>query len=163
MAFAKTIRPCKKIQFITVGRYYKRKNAEILSLCADAHPEVDFLIIGENWPKNITDRLNVRSIEHVESVYPYILESVALIAPGSIEGGPYPLLEAAACGVPVIAYRTGIVESPNWNYQATYRFDSASELMAIVEFFKHSDLQCQPYDIDDWGRFSQRFVNLDEY
>jgi glycosyltransferase involved in cell wall biosynthesis len=148
----------KRPQFITIGRYYKRKNSEILAMCAKTHPEVDFLIIGERWPKSITDRPNVRSINRVDSVYPYIMASNALIAPGSIEGGPYPLLEAAVCGVPVIAYRTGIVESPNWNYEATYRFNTAAELIDFVGKLKHSRVRCEPYDIDDWGRFSQRFV-----
>jgi glycosyltransferase involved in cell wall biosynthesis len=92
-----------------------RKNPEkILALIAFM-PDIEFVIHGKSWKlqysKKISDLPNLKYIEFDFKIQPYLMRSAsAFVSLSTLEGGPYPLLEALASGTPVVASRTGFSE-----------------------------------------------------
>ncbi|MFZ4599534.1 MAG: glycosyltransferase, partial [Terrimicrobiaceae bacterium] len=92
-----------------------RKNPEkILALIAFM-PDIEFVIHGKSWKlqysKKMSDLPNLKYFEFDFKIQPYLMRSAsAFVSLSTLEGGPYPLLEALASGTPVVASRTGFSE-----------------------------------------------------
>jgi glycosyltransferase involved in cell wall biosynthesis len=109
----------REIIFGVVGRVYKsgRKGEHLIAqLCND----YKIIALGEDWPCENVD------IER-ELFYPMI---DYLIVSSTIEGGPIPVLDAIAMGVPVIAPDVGW----SWDYPVIrYEKGSVDSLRSVLE------------------------------
>lgn len=93
---------------------YRKNPEKVLALIASM-PDIQFVIHGKSWKlhysKKISDLPNLKYIEFDFKIQPYLMRSAsAFVSLSSLEGGPYPLLEALASGTPVVASRTGFSE-----------------------------------------------------
>jgi len=95
-----------------------------------------FVILGKNWdgviPYVSNLGVSVENIKSVDSNYNFYHGIDLLLCTGFVEGGPLPLIEALACGVPVL--------SPPYGYALDYLppesiYNSIEELsMCLKEF-----------------------------
>jgi glycosyltransferase involved in cell wall biosynthesis len=114
----KTLNLEKKHDLIFVGRLEKNKGLDILLEIAHKS-DLKILIVGSGPLMGyIDDTIQNHKLVNVKrfgfakdstEIAELINESRALIMPSYNEGGPRVILEALACGVPVIATRVGIV------------------------------------------------------
>lgn len=100
----------KKVTFGVVGRTYKsgRKGEKLIEEVASVY---NFLALGEGWPcktVNVSRETFYKQIDY-------------LVVPSLNEGGPIPVLDAIAMGVPVISGDVGW----SWDYPVI-RFEKGS-------------------------------------
>lgn len=140
----------KPITFLTIGRLMKDKGTDELLQAAriikKEYPEVTFNLIGfydgdykEKVDKAIEDGI-VNFYGHQDDVHSFINESHAIIHPSYHEGMANALLEASACGRPVLA----------------------SDIPGCKETFidKETGLGFKPQDVDDLVRTIKEFIYL---
>lgn len=111
----------KKYDLVCPARMESQKNHPLLFLAFDAfcalHPERQFrlLCLGDGSKKAEYETM-VASLPSHESivffgqtndVYPFLMESKALILTSNYEGNPISILEGMDCGLPIIAPRIG--------------------------------------------------------
>ena len=92
-----------------------RKNPEKVLALIGFMPDIEFVIHGKSWNRQHAKRMselpNLKYIEFDFEIQPYLMRSAsAFVSLSSLEGGPYPLLEALASGTPVVVSRTGFAE-----------------------------------------------------
>ncbi|WP_430418915.1 glycosyltransferase [Phenylobacterium sp.] len=105
---------------VAVGRLHRQKNYEALidalaQLRASGHPHLRLLVLGAAPPRAqtaLTARARmlglsqvVRFEGEVTNPFPLVRHAVAYVLPSLWEGASNSLLEAIACGVPVVASR----------------------------------------------------------
>ena len=133
----------KKIRFGVCGKVHKsgRKNeAFIAQLVRDGY---DVVAWGLGWPCKIVSR----DYSEIEKFYRSI---DYLIVPSAIEGGPVPVLEAIAMGVPVIAPDVGWC----WEYPVIrYKRNDYKSLLATCRRLS------KPPTWDDWRKRHIAFFN----
>jgi glycosyltransferase involved in cell wall biosynthesis len=106
---------------VAVGRLHRQKNCEALiealaSLRAHGRRDLRLLILGRGRPavrrrlQGLARRLGVahaiRLEGEVENPFPLVARAAAYVLPSKWEGASNSLLEALACGVPVVAATT---------------------------------------------------------
>ncbi len=104
-----------------VGRLTHDKGIATVLACAEAMDDVTFLVAGHPEPVGVDDESviralqalpNVRLLGRCPDVVPVYAAADLLILPTVREGMPTVVLEAAACGVPAVAYSaTGTVDA----------------------------------------------------
>jgi glycosyltransferase involved in cell wall biosynthesis len=104
-----------------VGRLIERKNVQVLlravARLREAHPELTVLLAGEGPYRAELERLAgdldlghaVRFLGFVEDVRPLLRASDLFVLPSATEGMPISVLEAMACGTPIVATRVGSI------------------------------------------------------
>ncbi|MBA7652583.1 N-acetylgalactosamine-N,N'-diacetylbacillosaminyl-diphospho-undecaprenol 4-alpha-N-acetylgalactosaminyltransferase [subsurface metagenome] len=113
------IKPAKeKSDVIFVGRLMSHKNVDILiksiKLVKEKNPEIKSLIIGDGPEKKtleaLTQKLNLENnikflgfLENQNDVYAIMKSSKVFVLPSTREGYGNVVIEANACGIPVIA------------------------------------------------------------
>jgi glycosyltransferase involved in cell wall biosynthesis len=113
------IKPAKeKTDVIFVGRLISHKNIDILiksiKLIKEKNPEIKSLIIGDGPEKKkleeLTQKLNLEKnikflgfLENHDDVYAIMKSSKVFVLPSTREGFGIVVIEANACGIPVIA------------------------------------------------------------
>jgi len=101
-----------------VSQYHERKNEGFIRDAILRRDDVDWVLLGRNWEKTpgklleaCADRPNFRYVDTRSTTFehwPAIYRQFDIFASPSIcEGGPFPLLEAMACGVWPVASDTG--------------------------------------------------------
>ncbi len=111
-----------KIFFLFVGAFKKRKNvmgvARAYALMRSSHPDAHLLFAGRaegtyadcvrSYIARNSMESSVHFLGHVSDAELSFLykKALALVFPSFLEGFGFPVLEAMACGVPVIASRT---------------------------------------------------------
>jgi glycosyltransferase involved in cell wall biosynthesis len=103
----------KRIQLVAAGRLVPQKGfdllIEALSICADSRLELT--ILGEGPLKDRLERLalargvtqQVRFVGFQRNPYPFLARADAFVLSSRYEGSPNVVLEALACGTPVIS------------------------------------------------------------
>ena len=106
---------------VAVGRLHRQKNYEALidalsHLRASGHPDLRLLVLGAAPPKRqavLTARARALGVSagvcfegEVANPFPFVAGAAAYVLPSLWEGASNSLLEALACGVPVVASRT---------------------------------------------------------
>lgn len=106
---------------VAVGRVHRQKNYETLidalaQLRAGAHPDLRLMVLGAASPRRqaeLAARARAQGVERairfegeVANPFPLMRQAAAYVLPSRWEGASNSLLEAVACGVPVVASRT---------------------------------------------------------
>ncbi|WRQ44948.1 glycosyltransferase family 4 protein [Rhodobacterales bacterium FZCC0083] len=89
------------------SRMYERKNPRAYRKLIESAPNLKFLFIGKGWDIfSEYSNVEVKDISYDE--YPsYYARCKSLLSLSIVEGGPLCILEALACGLPVIMSETG--------------------------------------------------------
>ncbi|MEM8493307.1 MAG: glycosyltransferase [Pseudomonadota bacterium] len=133
-----------------VGRAYShtRRKGEDLLAELNLPPGVEIVFSGEGWHRP--------SIRVTDSDMPKFYSSLDyLLVPSRIEGGPAPLLEALACGVPVIAPSDiGFVsEFPHISFR---NGDLASLEETLLRLYEEKCALRSSVESVDWASFGER-------
>lgn len=146
----------KQSYFLFVGRFEKRKNiANVIksfSKFSVQFPQYKLIMIGKpgyGWSeaKKIIDQENLsRKIKIVgfvknEQLATYYQKATALLYPSFYEGFGFPILEAMACGTPVIS----------------------SKIPTIQDVFKGNLLYVKPSNVNDIAKAMIKIVSDSEY
>ena len=153
-----------RLRVLFVGSLRPFKQPQLLLDAATRFPAADFLIAGagDMW-KQLKDRIEGEGLSHVnlvgrldaEALRTQYQQADIFLFPSSWEGSPKVLLEAAACGLPVIARR---------DYQPETVVDGETGYLAASDdelFFRLEELLSCPDQRRKFGtagrRHSQRF------
>ncbi len=110
----------KTFRIVTVGNLFPVKNTKIIIKIASVLSEMEFIIIGDGPEyrnlKEMTDSLNCRNVifkGHLskEQIKDELLKSNLFLFSSILEGTPTAVMEAMACGLPIITSNAGKVES----------------------------------------------------
>ncbi len=110
----------EKFTVVTVANLLPKKNIELILEIAKALKEFRFILVGDgNHRKvleNIIQRNNIDNVELVgfksaEIVRKYYYESDCYLLTSLSEGTPTSILEAMACGLPIVSSNAGGVKS----------------------------------------------------
>ena len=127
----------EKFTVVTVANLFAKKNIELILEIAKVLKKFKFILVGDgNHRKvleNIIQRNNIDNVELVgfksaEVVRKYYYESDCYLLTSLSEGTPTSILEAMACGLPIVSSNAGgvksilgkhncVVESSNNNHQ----------------------------------------------
>ncbi len=129
--------------FLAVGAISPRKNYPRLLkavelIRSNSASEVQLVIVGSTGWKNILEFEEAQAVEHVKllgfvehtDLQALYSQAVALVYPSLYEGFGLPILEAMACGCPVIASNTS----------------------SMPEVVGEAGLLCNPYNVESIGR-----------
>lgn len=158
---AETIPNPKNI--LVLARYYKRKNPEFIARLSSVFPNEEIRIIGPGWcdVEALKACSNVTMLESVSCFYQEYKMAKVLISPSLLEGGPIPVLEAAALGVPILGFNTGILASSNWDNRFGKGFNSEDELFSRLFKIlqeKRRPLVCS--NILSWREYGEKIGSL---
>jgi glycosyltransferase involved in cell wall biosynthesis len=117
----------KKFTILTVANLFPKKNIELVLEIAKELVDYSFIIVGEGTHRraleNIILRENIKNVELVgfksaEILKKYYFESDCYLLTSFAEGTPTSMLEAMACGLPIVCSDAGGVKSilHNKNY-----------------------------------------------
>lgn len=109
-----TVRGAKNIQnkefVLIVGDCKSRKNPGLLMDVIRTNPNIYFVIHGRGWEKKLLDfpPVNFSYLRFDSKLHPWLMRNANMyLSLSSLEGGPYPTLEALASGTPVLVTNTG--------------------------------------------------------
>lgn len=134
-----------------VGRTYPntgRKGEKMVAqLMEELPPEVTFRFVGRGWP----GKCRMRGYEQMPRFYSSL--DVLLVA-STYEGGPMPVPEALACGIPVIAPEVGFVPLfPHISYEVGDVKTAKEAILGVhekkLELWRMID---KDYSWDVWAR-----------
>lgn len=102
----------KKENFVIfVGDCKLRKSPSLVYDVIKRMRDVDFIIHGRGWQTFLKKRpalINLRYLEFSKTKHPKLMREASLfVSLSSVEGGPFPTIEALASGTPVVATDTG--------------------------------------------------------
>ena len=109
--------PRDRLRIVSMGRLVSHKRIELILEAVAAVNDLDVLIIGEGPERDRLEQISTRlgldkrirftgAFSH-DQVTSELARSDALVSASSYEGLPHVVLEALACGVPVIATSAG--------------------------------------------------------
>ena len=92
-----------------------RKNPKKILNLIRSLPDINFVIHGKGWKiafeKEMRELKNLMYLDFDYQIQPLLMRKAAtFMSLSTLEGGPYPLLEALSSGTPVVASRTGFAE-----------------------------------------------------
>ena len=149
-----------KYDILISARYYERKNPTAYRKLIERNPDLNFLILGSGWNSfNIYKNVTIVNAPYSD-YFAYYAQSKCLLSLSYVEGGPLCILEALACGLPIIMSRTGYfkefcqVESVQLvdNFQINEELDIKN---IIKNLEQHRRLKVE---IDTWTKFGNKFA-----
>ncbi|WP_422012283.1 glycosyltransferase family 4 protein [Roseateles sp.] len=164
----------KRIRFLMVARVLWDKGiGEFVAAAREVrheHPEAEFLVLGEGRAANPSavppeqlrawiDEGVISHQDHVDDVLPYLRQADCVVLPSYREGVPRSLLEAAACGRPVIASDAPGCREPVRHGVNGFLCDvrSAKSLAASMRAF----IALTPAEREAMGRAGRTLVEAD--
>jgi glycosyltransferase involved in cell wall biosynthesis len=121
------LRPVVGLSGYTYGN--RRKGEDLAAAVIKACPDLDWTACGRGWPVPVTQRFTWKDM-------PRFYQGLdVLVCTSRVEGGPMPVLEALASGVPVVVPRgVGIIdELPDLPGIHRYRRGDIGALRAAVQ------------------------------
>ena len=123
-----------------------RKNPGLILELIAQLPSINFVIHGKGWLEGYRDKMelleNLKYIEFNFGRQPELMrEATVFLSLSTLEGGPYPLLEAMACGTFVVSTSVGfapdLINSSNGvllpvDYSLEFVADSITRSMELV-------------------------------
>jgi glycosyltransferase involved in cell wall biosynthesis len=123
-----------------------RKNPEQILKVIDQLPNINFVIHGKGWLESYRDKIeSLKNLKYLEFEFVHqpglMRDATVFLSLSSLEGGPYPLLEAMACGTFAISTSVGfapdLVNSTNGvllpvNYSLEMVADVITQSMEVV-------------------------------
>lgn len=160
------------MSFVTMGRFSTEKNHAALITAfarfAESRPYARLYIIGggplEDKTRKLIAELNVRDsvilTGRLRNPYAVMRRSSCFILPSLHEGQPLVLLEARACGLPIIVSNFSSVKDslvPNGQLVIEPTVEDIYEGMLS---FERGEVPVAPFDIDEYNHEAyQEFVN----
>jgi glycosyltransferase involved in cell wall biosynthesis len=119
-----------------------RKNPEKILSLIKSLPDINFVIHGKGWKiafeKEISKLKNLIYLDFDYQIQPILMRKAAtFMSLSTLEGGPYPLLEALSSGTPVVASRTGFTED-FLNFTNGFIVEHESSLEEIASTLRRS-------------------------
>jgi L-malate glycosyltransferase len=134
------------LQVITVANLVDKKNLEIVIEVAKELNDLNFIIVGDGPMKNQLNKkisnfnlsnLKILGYKNHEELHMLYYESDVFMMTSKREGTPTAMLEAMACGLPVVTSKAGGVESILGHYNFIAQTDDKdsfiSKLNELVE------------------------------
>ena len=101
-------------KIVWVGTYSPRKNPEYFLKFVSENLDLNFKIIGKDWPVHVRSKMNMRNLEYLEISGPLSSSDFdncdIYLCTSGIEGGPMPLLESIAAGLNPITTDVGFAQ-----------------------------------------------------
>lgn len=138
-----------KPYFLFVGAREPRKNLSIL-IQAFQRMKGDFHLVlvgpegwgGEEWKKVVTNRVRIVNYLPKNDLRSLYRGAVALVMPSLEEGFGFPLLEAMACGTPVVASRIPVFQEVAGDAYLSFSPKNEEELfLGLNEVAENSELR----------------------
>nr|WP_075488245.1 glycosyltransferase [Prochlorococcus marinus] len=156
----------KKDNIIKLGfhcRPYSRKRPELVSLIIESLPNFKLICCGEGHSQlPIYDKLkSLNRIEFKEYIYSdlhlFYKEIDLLICSSSFEGGPTPLMEANAFGIPFLSTNVGFAKEISTEYDKVVDVDSSISTISksLTELTKN--IYLKPKTILTWEEVVDKF------
>lgn len=148
---------------LVVARYYKRKNPKFIERLSTVFPNENIRIIGPGWSdvQALKDCSNVTALESVSTLHQEYKMAKVLISPSFAEGGPIPVLEAAASGVPVLGFNTGILASSNWDNRFGEGYNSEEELFSgLSKILEKNQPRLVCSNVLSWREFGEKIGQI---
>ncbi len=137
----------KKFTVLTVANLFPKKNIEQVLEIAQVLKEFRFILVGEGSHRsvleNIIQRENIDNVELVgfksaEIVKKYYYESDCYLLTSLAEGTPTSMLEAMACGLPIVCSDAGGVKSILGEHNCVAELSSQHQLIDCLLKFSVS-------------------------
>lgn len=134
----------KKFTVVTVANLFPKKNIEKVLEIAQALKEFRFILVGEGSHRrvleNIIQRKNIDNVELVgfknsEIVKRYYYESDCYLLTSLAEGTPTSMLEAMACGLPIVCSNVGGVKSILGDYNCVIELNNKHQFIECLNKF----------------------------
>jgi glycosyltransferase involved in cell wall biosynthesis len=167
----------EKFTVVTVANLLPKKNIELILEIAKALKEFRFILVGDgNHRKvleNIIRRENIDNVELVgfksaEVVRKYYYESDCYLLTSLSEGTPTSILEAMACGLPIVSSNAGGVKSILGKHNCVVESSNNHQFIdCLSKFSVNLKLRC---DVSEKNRMqSKKYAwknvakNIDQY
>lgn len=160
----------KSFQIIVVANLVKKKNLElVLEIAMDTH-NFNFVLVGDGPEKNFLLKrikdLNLSNLEFLgyknhEELLQLYYESDIFLSTSRKEGTPTAMLEAMACGLPVVSTKAGGVESILGSYNFIVQTnDKNSFILKLNELIENKDYldEVSKYNISVSKKFKWNYV-----
>jgi len=134
----------EKFTVVTVANLLPKKNIELILEIAKILEEFKFIIVGDGSHKkvlkDIVKRNNIINVEFVgfkstKAIKKYYDESDCYLLTSLAEGTPTSMLEAMACGLPIVSSNAGGVKSILGEYNCVAELDNPQQFINCLSKF----------------------------
>ena len=151
-----------------VSSWRPRKNSQTLLPLVLSSPDINFRVYGNTW--EYCDEFNELSrlpnfsylkVENLADLRAYYLENDIFLSLSTVEGGPIPLLEAAALGLVPVATKTGFAPNIIEHGKNGYLIDDPFDIVEIKSCLNRAIssrgtlnyIDVTDYSWDSWASF----------
>jgi glycosyltransferase involved in cell wall biosynthesis len=133
-----SIPPKSGEKIVWVGTYSPRKNPESFLQFVSENLDLNFRIIGKNWPKDSISKINSKNLEYLEISGPLSASDFdncdIYLCTSSVEGGPMPLLESIASGLNPLTPDVGFAQDlfEYFKISKEYIYEDFNDLRKLI-------------------------------
>jgi glycosyltransferase involved in cell wall biosynthesis len=126
-------------KIVWVGTYSPRKNPDYFLKFVSENLDLNFRIIGKDWPLDVRSKMEIRNLEYLEISGPLSSSDFdncdIYLCTSSIEGGPMPLLESIAAGLNPITTDVGFTQDvfEYFKISKEYIYKDTNDVRKLIE------------------------------